>query len=256
MSEIQWLQDDLFEISGTNFRVTSIFDSRDDMEDDCFYIAKGRDDFDLYCEELKNTPLSKILEIGIFKGGSVAFMDAAFSPEKLVAIEFDNNRQAALDDYIEKFGRSEAVFCEYGLDQSDSQRIPALLEVHFPNRDIDLVVDDASHYYEETRASFNMIFPYLKKGGMYIIEDWSWAHSEVPIFEDERFDWSKKPSLANLVFEIIMIFGSGRSAGLISDLKVNKNMLFITRGDKDIAPGEFDISDAYYSRHRSFSPTV
>ena len=42
--------------------------------------------------------------------------------------------------------------------------------------ELDLVVDDASHTYEETRASFEFLFPLLSPGGVYVIEDWSWAH--------------------------------------------------------------------------------
>jgi len=42
--------------------------------------------------------------------------------------------------------------------------------------ELDLVVDDASHTYEETRVSFEFLFPLLSSGGIYVIEDWSWAH--------------------------------------------------------------------------------
>ena len=42
--------------------------------------------------------------------------------------------------------------------------------------ELDLVVDDASHTYEETKASFEFLFPLLRPGGIYVIEDWSWAH--------------------------------------------------------------------------------
>ena len=35
----------------------------------------------------------------------------------------------------------------------------------------DPVVHDASHTYEETRASFEFLFPLLSRGGIYVIED-------------------------------------------------------------------------------------
>jgi len=41
--------------------------------------------------------------------------------------------------------------------------------------EVDLVVDDACHAYEETKASFEFLFPLLQPGGIYLIEDWSWA---------------------------------------------------------------------------------
>jgi hypothetical protein len=42
------------------------------------------------------------------------------------------------------------------------------------------VIDDASHIYEPTRASFETLFPYLRPGGLYIIEDWQWSYSDEP----------------------------------------------------------------------------
>ena len=39
----------------------------------------------------------------------------------------------------------------------------------------DLIIDDASHLYSETKTSFETLFPQLRPGGLYIIEDWSWG---------------------------------------------------------------------------------
>jgi hypothetical protein len=47
----------------------------------------------------------------------------------------------------------------------------------FDGGPLDLVVDDCSHLYEPTRASFNELFPRLRPGGAYVIEDWVWAHT-------------------------------------------------------------------------------
>jgi hypothetical protein len=46
---------------------------------------------------------------------------------------------------------------------------------------MNLVVDDASHTYEDTKASFETLFPLLQPGGIYAIEDWSWACSGMPL---------------------------------------------------------------------------
>ena len=48
------------------------------------------------------------------------------------------------------------------------------------DRAIDLVIDDASHVYEPTLASFETLFPHLRPGGLYIIEDWQWSYSDEP----------------------------------------------------------------------------
>ena len=37
-------------------------------------------------------------------------------------------------------------------------------------------VDDASHFYFESRATLNLALPYMRPDGLYVIEDWGWAH--------------------------------------------------------------------------------
>ena len=253
---MQWLDKNYLEINGISFYVNGIFKTLPEkyQNKEFFCIAKGTEDFVSYYDEIKNLELENVIEIGIYKGGSVAFMNAAFKPKKLLAIEFSDERQKNLDKYIETHAEAGSILCEYGVDQADRQRLPVLLEKHFPNRDVDFVVDDASHLYEESKASFNMIFPYLKTGALYVIEDWSWAHSGMKLFEAADGLWHDKLSLSNLLFEVMLSYAS--CPGLISGVKVNKNMIFVTRGDSQIEPGKFDISASYFTRGRVFQPTL
>jgi hypothetical protein len=46
-----------------------------------------------------------------------------------------------------------------------------IIATEFGAMPLDLVSDDASHLLRETRASFNALFPRLRSGGEYIIED-------------------------------------------------------------------------------------
>ena len=62
----------------------------------------------------------------------------------------------------------------YGRYQNKEGTLMAA-RANFP-KGIDLVVDDASHLYEQTKATFAMLFPLVRPGGNYVIEDWSWAH--------------------------------------------------------------------------------
>jgi hypothetical protein len=72
--------------------------------------------------------------------------------------------------------------------------------------ELDLIVDDASHTYEQTKASFEILFPLLQPGGIYLIEDWSWTHMSRCQSPDAPF--SKRDALSNLLFEQIMLMGS------------------------------------------------
>ena len=68
-----------------------------------------------------------------------------------------------------------------------------------------MVFDDASQWYAETKASFNAIFPFLRSGGYYIIEDWGWAHWPGDRWQKDGGIWSDRPALSNLIIELVML---------------------------------------------------
>ncbi|SCG58567.1 class I SAM-dependent methyltransferase [Micromonospora halophytica] len=53
-------------------------------------------------------------------------------------------------------------------DQSDPAALTAIAEEHGP---FDIVIDDGSHENEHVRTSFDALFPYVRPGGLYVIED-------------------------------------------------------------------------------------
>ena len=85
-------------------------------------------------------------------------------------------------------------------------------------------MDDASHTYEETKTSFEFLFPLLHPGGIYVIEDWSWAHHPNYQSPDARF--SKRHALSNLLFEQIMLLGS---TSVISEIRVWRFLYLICK---------------------------
>jgi predicted O-methyltransferase YrrM len=129
-----------------------------------------------YLDLLAELRPATIVELGVYQGGSCALMALASDPEVLVAIEISEERIPALDALIAKRGLSERVHVHHGVDQADAATLGRLVDEHLAGRPLDLVVDDASHLVGPTRASFNALFPRLRPGGVYIIEDWSWAH--------------------------------------------------------------------------------
>ncbi|MBL0406321.1 hypothetical protein JKG68_20390 [Microvirga aerilata] len=102
---------------------------------------------------------------------------------------------------------------------------------------MDLVVDDASHIYELTRSSFDILSPRLRPVGMYITEDWAWVHWAGT---QENPTWmGQKHALTNLLFEICM--ASASTGGVISDIYVNSNF-FAVRKAKNCPPLEDFLS--------------
>jgi hypothetical protein len=63
------------------------------------------------------------------------------------------------------------------------------------------------HQYEETRRSFEILFPRLREGGLYIIEDWQSSHLELPGCQGDGRKWSNRPTLTNFIFELLIAYG-------------------------------------------------
>ena len=90
---------------------------------------------------------------------------------------------------------------------------------------LDLVIDDASHFYGPTLASFETLFPLLTPGGLYIIEDWAWGHWPGFIVPDHP--WAGTP-LTQLVVKIIE--AAGTSTGLFANVTVYEGFISVERG--------------------------
>lgn len=118
-----------------------------------------------------------IVELGIAEGGSTALLALDAAPSRLVAIDIETERLEALDRFVADRGLDGVVTAHYGVDQSDRAGLAGVVDGAFGSGSIDLVIDDASHQLDLTRASFEVLFPRLAPGGTYAIEDWSADHA-------------------------------------------------------------------------------
>jgi hypothetical protein len=194
--------------------------------------------------------IGKIFEMGIFKGGSVVLYDQIFRPLKIAAIDYMPQPVHALTEYITGHGKLDVIKPYYGVSQADRPAMEKILSSEFPGRDIDLIIDDASHFYEETRDAFNISFPYLIPGGIYIIEDWAWAHWADEPWQGKNSFFYGKTALSNLLIELFMLAAS--RPDFIKNIFVNHNSIFIKRGDGALPSGNFDIADHYLLRGKHF----
>ena len=113
-----------------------------------------------------------VVELGIYRGGSTALFAQLLEPRRLVALELDPDRVAILDGFVADHDLDDVVRLHYGVDQADAQRVAATVDDELGGEPIDLVLDDASHLYCPTASSFEVLFPRLRPGGLYVIEDW------------------------------------------------------------------------------------
>jgi predicted O-methyltransferase YrrM len=212
-----------FSLGGENFVIEGDLPPKDrrPSTSEAFTIVKSEPYLRVY-EELASvfSPRS-ILELGIFQGGSYVFMDKLFKPRRMSAVEISSKPVAPLLQYL---SRTEDRFVHFATSQRDSEILRHIVLGELAN-ELDLVVDDASHAYEETKTSFEVLFPLLRPGGIYVIEDWSWAHHHNYQSPDAPF--SKRHALSNLLFEQIMLLGS---TSAISEIRVWR-FLYLIRKD-------------------------
>jgi len=121
-------------------------------------------------------------------------------------------------------------------DQSDQKALNQIVKKHFEG-ELDLVVDDASHLLHLTRRSFEILFPKLRQGGLYVIEDFGWGHIEIA----NKVHLGKYPSMAQIVLELTMLMTTNK--GWIKDIKIDSNTITLERGDVPL-PKPLRIKDA------------
>jgi Methyltransferase domain len=234
-----WVNEDELEVEGVRF-VAGGANDRFTSSPERFCLVKRPALVASYLDLLDELRPSTIVELGIFQGGSCALMALAAEPERLVSVELSDDRVPALDTLINSRGLQDRVHVHYGVDQRDSGKLGQIVDHHLAGRDLDFVVDDASHLVGPTRASFNLLFPRLRPGGVYVIEDWSWAHigygSHLPT----------ETPLTVLVFELAMALPS--RPGLIAELRLDRDWAMVVRGDAEIDAEDFDISACYSKR--------
>jgi hypothetical protein len=106
----------------------------------------------------------KMLEIGVYKGGSLSLWRKYLGKDAtLFGIDIDPS--CAVHDG--KFGNVRI----------GSQDDPSFLrKVITEMGGVDIVLDDGSHIGRHQRTSFEILFPLLNEGGLYVIEDMHTAY--------------------------------------------------------------------------------
>lgn len=115
--------------------------------------------YEKYFEPLREQPI-KFLEIGFSRGASAHMWEEYFSNAQLFYIDIDLSSFG----FLQNFTRTHLYFV--------NQENPAELS-NFSREmgDFDIIIDDGGHTMNQQITSFKMLFPHLKSGGIYVIED-------------------------------------------------------------------------------------
>ena len=114
-------------------------------------------------EKLKNKEIN-ILEIGSYAGASAAAFVKYFHRANVYC--FDIN--------VSNFKYKSKNIHVFGIDINDKNKNDKTLTKIFTKnnfKEFDIIIDDGSHNLSDILKGFKFFFKFLKKGGIYIIED-------------------------------------------------------------------------------------
>jgi len=198
-------------------------------QDDHFKFYKTRelvDQYQLHFARHDRLPVTNVFELGIYDGGSTAFWVEALKPAKHVAIDFQARRDSPyFDQWVASRGLADRVSTYWRTNQADHTELRRIVRAEMDGP-LDLVIDDASHLYAPSKASFETLFPLLRPGGSYILEDWAWDHWRG--FSDADHPWAHERRLTDLVVEIIEAAGTAHD--LIARVEVFNGFVVVERG--------------------------
>lgn len=245
MKNNEWM----FQFKNVTFELTLDASQRTTTEK--IMLMKTESMLGLYDELFERVHPKRVVEFGIFEGGSPLYFGSCKPLDKYVGIDL-RLPSATVISHVSSLGLQERVKLYYETSQDDRVALEKIIESEFCNVPLDMVIDDASHLLRPSRSTFEIMFPKLRHGGVYVLEDWGWAHW-AGSFQEPMGQWHDQPALSNLVFEITMAMASDPQ--LISRIEIGGGAwLFITRGPGDLPAGEFSLSSIIRNRGRALQP--
>ncbi len=230
-SRLHWPDGETLVVDGAAFEVKAL-GAPDDRG--LLRLMKSRGMIERYVDLLEEVRPRNVLELGIYQGGSTAFLAHLLHPDRLVALDITPTRVAELDRFVEDHGLRDVVRLHYGTDQTDVAALERILDEDFGDTPPDLVIDDASHLLDLTRSTFEILFPRLRPGGTYVIEDWGFG-----LFTFSRA--ATTPSLSVLVYELMLTMPF--APGMIADITVNEHWAAIRKGGTPVPPAPWSVSE-------------
>jgi hypothetical protein len=170
--------------------------------------------------------IDKILEIGVFKGESIAYWREKYPKSKIFGLDIvEQNSLWPKDEKIKYFQ----------LDQSDTVAYKKVLEN--VGDEIDLIIEDGSHDPFHQKISLIESLNYIKKGGIYILEDVHTSHphhsyykSRLAKFNDQLTIFNQKKKNILMPLQCLLLLEHLKTNGLniesVKDMYSAKNSLF------------------------------
>ena len=162
--------------------------------------------YEIFEQALHEEGLSpkSILEIGVYQGESTKALSRRFPAAHIVAVDLNLKE-------IDFSAHHNVHYLQ--CDQTDRAKLRSICEDHFPDG-LDLVIEDASHIGHLSRLTFNFVFPQVRSGGLYIIEDWGTGYWDTWI-DGGRFSDCRVPATTGRIARTIR----SHSLGMVGFVK-------------------------------------
>jgi hypothetical protein len=144
--------------------------------------------YDSYFAPLRDKPV-KLLEIGVGRGASIRMWKRYFPKGKMFAIESEPRR-----------GKYRYLGAKLYVGRQENRDF--LRKVVDEIGPLDIIIDDGSHRVDDQQITLGCLFPYLKEGGHYIIED---IHTSFP---NQALDFGLAPDSSNSTYQMLLDFKS------------------------------------------------
>ncbi len=207
------------------------------------YLYKDRRFLSALAAVIDRVAPTKMVEIGVMTGGSTIYWAERYQVQRLSAFEI-SPQAPFLTQYLDRHGLTDKVRVHFSTRQEDVQALLSAMARDFGGERVDVVVDDASHQYVETRTTLQTLLPFVRDGGAYVIEDWAWGHHK----NWQPQMWMNNPLMSPLLSELMLVCGSGR--GVVDRVEIDPNFAVIWRGPAPLpTDGTFRLADHYVSRN-------
>jgi hypothetical protein len=113
--------------------------------------------YEKYFSKFRNN-LENFLEIGLWQGDSIRMWRDYFTTGNLVGADILDLSHVVLSN-------TQIHIC----DQSDRDQLNDLVKKTF--NEFDIIIDDGGHWQHQQQITLGYMFPYLKSGGVFVIED-------------------------------------------------------------------------------------
>lgn len=178
--------------------------------------------------EPRRETVTDLMEIGILKhpntnwcpyeGASILMWNDYFTNAQIHGVDIVDHTK------MDRHG-SDRIHV-YIKNQGDRMQLKYLMENEI-GKQMDIIVDDGSHFMHHQQVSLAFLFPYVKSGGIYVVEDLFTSHP-IPPFSPMQFQLTPQDTLTQ---------------DMLHDFVKNKKMVSMFMKDEEIKYLEENIKE-------------